>query len=77
MKILLLKLKGVKPGTEHGERRLPKAPPTKETGKNSITLASTEREVLIMSLFVLSLVQQIVGASLLLKQEGKHDDDRT
>jgi len=64
MRILRLKLNVVKLVTKRDVKRSKQAVPTKETERKSITSATIEPEVWIMSALLLSLVQQIVGASL-------------
>jgi hypothetical protein len=48
-------------------------PSTFQQEKNLITKDTTSKEALIMSLFVLSLVQQIVGVSLQQRLEDRQD----
>lgn len=69
------KLRGVWRVTVQGVRRCRREPSERATERNSITPGITEREVLIASLLVLSLVQQIVGVSLPLKLGDRQDDD--
>jgi hypothetical protein len=73
MKTVLNRLKGVLHVTVRAERQYNKDELVRVTGKKSTILDTTGQVHLITSLLVLSLVQQIVGASLLQRLGDRQD----